>query len=277
MRQKILFLTNTRNDAPLEDQVLIQRLGLDFDLIISHPLDCLNLLNHVSGIVIRNIWPTHEYQVGWDRIKQHLRESGLPVYNPLVFKGDIEGKDYLIELYERGYPVIPSIDNVDNLGLIPDSEYYWVKPKHSCDGIGAEKLSRAQLLQLKPQNSIIQPFMEFRYEPSFFFIDDQFSHALWAKHRLHSDSVANYKASREDVAFATKFVRWCDLGHGTQRIDAIRTFDGNLLLTEIENLCPYLYLSESGIANERRFLEAFCSSLRSFFAEADRLSASCSK
>lgn len=194
-------------------------------------------------------------------IKSLLRSSGLPIYNPLIFKGDIEGKDYLTVLFGQGYPVIPSIDKIDDLHLIPNSEYYWIKPKFSCDGIGAEKLSKYDLLRRNPKGYIIQPFFEFDYEPSFFFIDNQFHHAIWTKHRLLSDDVALYDPLPDDLAFAEQFVQWTGLPCGTQRIDAIRTLDGKLLLTEIENFCPYLYLEETGNEEGLKFLNAFRKSL----------------
>ena len=266
MKPKLLFLTNIHNGAPDEDQMLTGFLRADFDLIVSHPLDCLNVLCSVDGVVIRNIWPTHEYKNSWDEIKLHLRNSILPIYNPLILKGDVEGKDYLIILYKLGYPVIPSVDQIKDLHLIPDSEFYWIKPKHSCDGIGAERLTKASLIQRNPLGYIIQPFFEFQYEPSFFFIDNRFQNAIWSKHRLLSDDVAPYNLKPDDLAFAEQFVHWADAPYGIQRIDAIRTLDGKLLLTEIENLSPYLYLSELGKDIGTKFMNAFRISLLGVFS-----------
>ena len=267
MKPRILFLTNKGNEAPEEDNMLIAYLADDFDLLVSHPLECLPFLNTVDGIVIRNIWPTHEYQEDWDDIKTYIRDSDLPVYNPLDFKGDIEGKDYLVVLYNKGYPVIPSIDRVKDLDRLPPCEYYWIKPKKSCDGVGAEKLNRNELLQKNPKGYIIQPYMEFECEPSFFFIDNQFHHSISEKHRLLCDNVDSYIPASGDLDFAIQFVNWGGLAYGTQRIDAIRTRDGKLLLTEIENLSPYLYLGEIGEKNRGTFLEAIRISMVKVFIE----------
>jgi hypothetical protein len=265
MRRVMLFLTNTENDAPQEDKFLVDFLSSDFALIVRHPIDCLPYLNSVSGVIIRNIWPTHEYD--WDLVKAAIRASRKPVYNPLAFKGDIEGKDYLVSLYRKGFPVIPSVDNVNNLEELPPSEFYWIKPKRSCDGIGAEKLSKKALLSKNLREYIIQPFMEFEYEPSFFFIDDEYSHALWQTHRLLDDHVALYRSTTADLLFGKRFVEWVNLKKGLQRIDAIRCRDGRLLLTEIENLCPYLYLCEMGDDDRSRFLEALRTSISKMFVD----------
>jgi hypothetical protein len=271
VKPRILFLTNEQNNAPEEDKLLVAFLKSHFDLVVSHPLDCLSHLHTVKGVIIRNIWPTHEYQEGWDAVKKCIRTSGLPVYNPLTFKGDVEGKDYLVVLYNKGYPVIPSIDRVDDLEKLPFAEYYWIKPKNSCDGIGAEKLTRDALLQKDPKGYIIQPFMEFEYEPSFYFVDNQFHHAIWEKHRLLYDDVYPYDSTPNDLKFAANFVQWTDLPYGTQRIDSIRTKDGGLLLTEIENLCPYLYLAEMNERKREDFLDAIKTSMLKVFTEQTTL------
>jgi hypothetical protein len=256
VKPRILFLTNSQNDEPAEDRLLVQILQPDFDMIVSHPLDCLNLLSRVDGVLIRNIWPTHEYLGGWETIKAALRQSEVPKYNPLGAKGDIEGKDYLTALFKLGYSVIPSVDKVEDLSALPDQGFYWIKPKYSCDGIGAEKIRREHLLSSNLKDYIIQPFFEFQYEPSFFFVDNQFHHAVWTPHRLSDADVKPYMPSGGDLSFAESFVDWADLPYGIQRIDAIRTADGRLLLTEVENLCPYLYLSDLDPDGQRSFLDA---------------------
>lgn len=266
MKPRILFLTNSRNEAPNEDRMLVQYLSSDFDLVVCHPRECSPLLDDVDGVIIRNIWPTHEYEDEWEAAKLHIRASGLPVYNSLGFRGDVEGKDYLMDLVAGGYPVIPSIDRVEDLQKLPQSQHYWIKPKNSCDGIGAEKMTREALLTRKPRGYIIQPFVEFDYEPSFFFVDNKYTHAMWERHRLLDDRVARYSPSSQDLDFAASFVRWAGQRYGVQRIDAIRLKDGRLLLTEVENLCPYLYLAEVDEATRMRFLQAMKASMLKVFA-----------
>ena len=269
MKPRILFLTNQQNDAPEEDALLIDYLAPDYDLTISHPVDCIPLLHNSKGIIIRNIWPTHEYQDDWDDVKTYIRDSEIPSYNPLVFKGDTEGKDYLVVLYEKGYPVIPSIDNVSDLEKLPASGSYWIKPKKSCDGIGAERLGRQELLDRRPRGFIIQPFIEFEYEPCFFFVDNRFQHCLAEKHRLLDDRTFRYDPSAEDLSFASQFVRWTGLPYGVQRIDAVRMKDGRLLLTEIENLCPYLYLDALDDDEKISFVELMRRSMLGVFRGGD--------
>ena len=249
--------------------MLIDYLTKDFDLVVSHPVDCLPHLNSTQGIIIRNIWSTHEYQEDWDDVKTYIRDSEIPSYNPLVFKGDTEGKDHLVVLYEKGYPVIPSIDNVNDLQKLPTSNSYWIKPKKSCDGIGAERLGRQELLDRRPRGYIIQPFIEFECEPCFFFVDNRFEHALAEKHRLSDDHAFRYDPSAGDLSFASQFVEWTELPYGVQRIDALRMKDGRLLLTEIENLCPYLYLDALDDRERSSFVGLIRQSMLMVFSSGD--------
>jgi len=69
----------------------------------------------------------------------------------------------------------------------------------------------------------------------------------------------------DDINFAMRFVQWGNLDYGTQRIDAVRTKDGQLLLTEIEDLSPYLYLAEIDEPTRKVFLEAIRASMLKVF------------
>ena len=265
MKPKILFLTNRQNDAPQEDEQLATFLSGEFDLAISHPVDCVPHLSSAEGVIIRNIWPTHAYREDWENVKNYIRDYDLPTYNPLGLKGDIEGKNYLVVLHEKGYPVIPSIDRVADLHKLPQVRDYWIKPKFSCDGIGARKVTRESLVVENPKGYIIQPFLEFEYEASFFFIDNEYHHAFREQHRLLDDRVQPYTATLQDLTFAKAFVEWAALPYGIQRIDAIRTIAGDLLLTEIEDLSPYLYIAEVEEKTRASFLKEIRASMKNIF------------
>ncbi len=240
--KKILYLTNRANGDPEEDEYIIKKLSSDFDIVSSHPLECEKYLSSIDGIIIRNIWPTYEYAAEWKRIKSILIEKNISTYNSLSGKGDNNGKDYLLDLFKKDFPVIPSIDSIDDLHHIPESELYWIKPKEGCDGIGSDKLTKSQLKERDLRDYIIQPYVEFISEPSFFFVDNVFSYAISTSNRLENKKVESYEPTKDDLDFAQKFIDWNGLSHGIQRVDAVRTKEGALLLTEVEDIAPYLYL-----------------------------------
>ena len=240
--KKILFLTNFKNSDPEEDRYLISILRNHFEIIPIHPLECEQYLSVADGIIIRNIWPTYEYAEEWERFAGIIRDLKIPTYNPLTGKGDNRGKGYLVDLYRKGFPVIPSVDKVEDVNKLPESEFYYIKPKDSCDGFGDQKLAGPELLEKDLKDFIIQPYEEFTSEPSFFFIDNVFSYAIVMPNRLDEKGIEQYEPTPADLDFAHKFVEWESLPYGIQRVDAVRTKKGELLLTEDEDIAEYLYL-----------------------------------
>ncbi|MDO8514707.1 MAG: hypothetical protein Q7S50_04135 [bacterium] len=263
--KKILFLTNSKNSRQNEDAYLIDILRSDFEIVVSHPLDCKKYLESVDGVIIRNIWPTHEYLAEWREVERLLRASGKPVYNPLTGKGDQKGKDHVVELFSEGYQVIPTVDSLNDLGKLPDCEYYFIKPKMSCDGTGSKKLTRAGLETADLTDYVIQPFVEFESEPSFFYLDNHFSYAITMPNRLSHKTIEIYRPTAAELQFAQSFVDWNALPYGLQRIDALRTKDGKLLLTEIEDESETLYLLDLKEPDRVRITHEIVRSMKAVF------------
>ena len=93
----------------------------------------------------------------------------------------MNGKQYLIELTENNYPVIPTIDDINNSEKLPKSDFYIIKPKDGADSIGLEKLSDEELLNkdLKGKKMLIEPAIDFEYEVSFYFINEKFEYSMY--------------------------------------------------------------------------------------------------
>jgi hypothetical protein len=161
MKKKILFLTNFYNGYPKEDICLIDVLKPYFEITAAHPLDCEKHLSKVEGVLIRNIWPKHEYAEEWKRIQAVLKESRLPIHNSLTGRGDQQKKGYLVHLFKEGYPVIPTIDSLEDTESLPKQDYYLIKLKDSCDGIGSRKVSNEELHTLDLTDNLLQPYVEF--------------------------------------------------------------------------------------------------------------------
>lgn len=86
--------------------------------------------------------------------------------------------------------------------------------------------------------------MKFKSEVQFYFIKDKFEYALEfvpSKVPHYPDAIL-YKPSENEMNLACEFSKLNGDYYGIQRINFIKLNDGSLLLTEIEDIAPYLDL-----------------------------------
>ncbi|MFJ5076658.1 hypothetical protein ACIP8Z_18915 [Streptomyces sp. NPDC088553] len=249
-----------------EDIHLTARLRETFDLAVCHPLDAAALMDDFDAVVVRNSGPVIGYQKEYDAFRERARAAGTRVYNPLHGRGDMAGKQYLLDLTAAGYPVIPTVDRPEDLHRLPAAAEYAVKPKAGADSIGLRFLPYEELAGLAYDGLLVQPRVDFRYEVSFYFVDDLFQYALHAPDPARRWVLEPYEPTEDDLAFARRFVDWNTLDHGIQRVDACRAPGGELLLVELEDLNPYLSLDRVPEETRDRFVTAFTDSLHRFLA-----------
>lgn len=274
MRAKILYVTDLTYPARGrrygdEDTFLTRQLRDHFDLAICHPLDATALMDSFDGVVVRNSGPVLHFQTEYDAFRAAAIERGTRVFNQLTGKADMVGKQYLVELSDAGFPVIPTTDS--DPSSLPEATGYLVKPKLGSDSIGLRKLTRDELTTLSLTGSgldglLAQPLIDFAYEVSFYFVDRDFQYALYTPNPEHRWELDPYEPTDEDLAFAQRFVDWNAIDHGIQRVDACRTRDGELLLVELEDLNPFLSLAHTDDASRIAFVERMSSSLVTLLA-----------
>ncbi len=229
-----------------------------FKVHISHINDIGSIANHVDAVLIRNTGPQAYHQESLHILRN---TSSTPLFNDLLGKGDIRGKHHLVELFHLGYPVIPTYRSIDSLRTRGSYSRYLVKPLHGADSRGVSILNEKELPQEIDQDVIIQPFLEFEYEVSFYFIGNQFHYALYAPDPHKRWGLQPYIASQKDIEFALQFIHWNTCTFGIQRVDACRTMKGDLLLMELEDYNPFLSLEVLPENVREQFIEALCFSL----------------
>ncbi|MFF0304272.1 hypothetical protein ACFYTV_26635 [Streptomyces sp. NPDC004562] len=247
-----------------EDIHLTSRLREDFDLALCHPRDAAALMDAFDAVVVRNSGPVLGYQDVYDDFRRRALAAGTRVYNPLTGKGDMAGKQYLLDLTAAGFPVIPTVDRAEDLHLLSGTGRYVVKPKLGADSIGLRIVSAPEAREAADGTVLVQPHVDFAYEVSFYFVDAAFQYALYAPHTDRRWQLEPYEPSAADLEFARRFVDWNALGHGIQRVDACRAPDGALLLVELEDLNPYLSLDAVDDTWRDAFVVALKESLRRF-------------
>ncbi|MFI8239629.1 hypothetical protein ACIF83_20545 [Streptomyces sp. NPDC085866] len=268
-RPRVLYVTDLAYPARGrrygdEDVFLTSRLREHFDLALCHPLDAAALMDAYDAVVVRNSGPVLGYQKEYDAFRARALDSGTLVYNPLSGKADMAGKQYLLDLSAAGFPVIPTVDRAEDLHKLPAAERYVVKPKIGADSLGLRILPADRLAGLTDGTVLVQPCVDFAYEVSFYFVDDDFQYALHAPDPGRRWELRPYAATAADLEFARHFIDWNGLGRGIQRVDACRAPDGELLLVELEDLNPYLFLDALPEEARDAFVTALTASLSRF-------------
>ncbi|WP_416956836.1 hypothetical protein [Streptomyces sp. Agncl-13] len=268
-RPRVLYVTDLAYPARGrrycdEDIDLTSRLREDFDLALCHPLDAATLMDGFDAVVVRNSGPVLRYQAQYDAFRERALRTGARVYNQLSGRADMAGKQYLLDLSTAGFPVIPTVDRVEDLGRLPRTDRYVVKPKFGADSIGLEIVPADRLPVLADGSVLVQPCVDFSYEVSFYFVDHDFQYALYAPDTEKRWQLEPYEPAPADLEFAQRFIDWNGIDHGIQRVDACRAPDGRLLLVELEDLNPYLSLGALDDTRRDAFVAALEASLHRF-------------
>ena len=258
----ILMISNIDDDEKLEDIWLARAFKEDGHSVVIVDKSYDERLENIFDVFIkRNTWSSNatvdtvseQYE-----FRKRIIKKDLPRIN---FDGKYDGgnKEYLVELFKKKYAVIPSINTLKDLELLNNPEKYMLKLKNSYDGIGQLIVDKKDL-ELKFNNSyIIQPFMKFKSEVQFYYIKDKFEYALEfepSKVPIYPNA-KKYDYTSKELELANSFASLNGEYYGIQRIDFLKLEDNTLLLTEIEDISPYLDLDRVDNKTRRKFIEDY--------------------
>ncbi|MEU3103685.1 hypothetical protein [Streptomyces griseoflavus] len=272
-RPRVLYVTDLAYPARGrrycdEDVFLTSRLREHLDLALCHPRDAAALMDAFDAVVVRNSGPVLGYLDAYHAFRERALAEGTPVYNPLTGRGDMAGKQYLLDLSAAGRPVIPTVGRPGDVDLLPAAERYVVKPRLGADSAGLRVVGADEVRGLADDEVLVQPHIDFAYEVSFYYVDHAFQYALRTPDPGRRWQLERYRPTAEDLDFARGFIEWNTLGHGIQRVDACRAPGGELLLVELEDLNPYLSLDALDDEGREAFVSAMVTSLRGFLRDA---------
>lgn len=243
----ILMISNIDADEKLEDIWLaraFQKDGHKVAIVDKNYDEKLESLYDV--FLLRNTWDTGatiETIKEKSNFRRRVIKKSLPRIN---FDGKYDGnsKEYLVHLYKNGYAVIPTVDNVEDLQMLDKYDKFLLKLKDSYDGIGQMVVDKQQLEKNFTCLYVIQTYMEFQSEVQFYYIKNKFEYALEfvpSKIPIYPDAI-KYIPNKSEFELANEFSKLNGNYYGIQRIDFIKLSNGKLLLTEIEDIAPYLDL-----------------------------------
>lgn len=264
----ILYLTDLYYKAKdrnyyEEDLYITAKLKEHFTLLLGHPQQALSIMHCADLVVFRNTGPVMWYKDYFNRFTEAVKEKGLATFNSFDGKADMKGKEYLLQLTREGFPVIPTVESIDDIERLGPTAQYMVKLKDGADSIGMRVFSKEELLQANPPDQLIQPFLHFAYEVSFYYLNNQFQYALYAPDKQKRWDLKEYNATAEDLQFAEKFIRWNNMARGLVRVDACRLQDSSLLLVELEDLNPFLSIDVLSEERREQFIGNFTVALKS--------------
>lgn len=243
----ILMISNIDADEKLEDMWLaraFQKDGHKVAIVDKNYDEQLESLYDV--FLLRNTWDT-DATIETIKVKSDFQRRVINKNLPRInFDGkhDGSGKEYLVHLYKDGYPVIPTIDNIEDIQLLGEYNKFMLKLRDSYDGIGQMVVDKQELGQKYTDSYIIQPFIKFKSEVQFYYIKDKFKYALEfvpSKIPVYPEAI-KYIPNESEIELANEFSKLNGNYYGIQRIDFIKLNNGKLLLTEIEDISPYLDL-----------------------------------
>ncbi|APG61383.1 hypothetical protein [Christiangramia salexigens] len=245
-----------------EDLFITDRLRAHFNILIGHPQQAIRFLEHSDLVVFRNTGPVIGYQEYFQKFLEAVKDHEVKTFNSFDGKADIKGKQYLIDLTKNGFPVIPTINSAEAIDQLGHCDKYVLKLKNGADSIGMKILNKKDLLKSDLENKLIQPFIDFKYEVSFYYLNDEFQYALYAPDKAKRWELTEYEASEQDLDFAEKFISWNGIQQGITRVDACRQPDGSLLLVELEDLNPFLSIDLLNAEKREEFINALIHSLK---------------
>ncbi len=248
-KYNILILSNLKGGALIDDTLVKNSFERD-----GHKVDLRevgydeSLDNEYDVIIRRNTWVSTEEET------QRLYEKNNNLINRLKCKNiktvnmiglDGMGKGYLCELFDKDEKVIPTINTINKLELIPKAEKYVVKNiKSFGNGLHQKFVKREELQDSYVEGDIIQPFMKFISEVQCYYVTDKLMYAF----EYTPSKFPNYpepklvELSDAEKAISDKFAQYSNLKHRFQRIDFLRLVDNSLILMEIEDHAAFMNL-----------------------------------
>ena len=90
---------------------------------------------------------------------------------------DNQGKHYLANLYNNGYKVVPTINDILDLDILGNYEKYLVKPVNGYASYGIIETDKSNINNYWNKNYVIQPKLYFDSEVQFYFVGNKYEFA----------------------------------------------------------------------------------------------------
>ena len=272
---KIAILTNFADDCCLEDFILTKSFAEDGNKVdlLNFPAK-ENILKSYDIIILKNAWDLNEktyrnYFKEEQKLYNFIKKTKLILINTLDGKLQFtkNGKNILVDLFKKGYNVVPSINNINDFHLLPKSDKYIKKPIIGYDGFDMQILNFEQASKAILKNEILQPKLNFKSEVQMYFVNDEFQYALeytpskWPNYPKPKE----YMASDEEIKEATNFIKLNKLSCGFGRVDFLKLDNDKLVMLEMADSNPNMSLPLLHKKTLNKFLKSFKNAVYTYF------------
>ena len=260
---KILIITNLENECSIEDIWIANSFIND-----GHTVKLVNkyydksLEDEYDIFIKRYSWieDIDDFSVGAEESDYETRilKKDLPRIN-FDGKFDNQGKHYLANLYNNGYAVVPTINNILELDKLGKYEKFLVKPVNGYASYGIIEINKSNISNYWNSNYVIQPKLDFDSEVQFYFVGNkyEFAQIFTPKKLLSHENAIFYTPTIEEIRLAELFAKLNgDSFNGVQRIDFLK-LNNRLLLSELEDDSPYMAIEALSDNKKQEFIDDF--------------------
>lgn len=260
---KILIITNLENECSIEDVWIANSFIEDGHIVkLVNKYYDKNLEDEFDIFIKRYSWieDINDFLVGAEESDYETRilNKNLPRIN-FDGKFDNKGKNYLVNLYQQGYSVVPTINRINDINKIGIHDKYLVKPVNGYASYGIIETDIKNIKEHWNKNYVIQPKIDFDSEVQFYFIGNKFEFAqiFIPKKLLSHNNAMFYTPSDEELKLAIQFALLNGENfNGVQRIDFLK-YNNQLLLSELEDDSPYMSIEALSDSQRKKFINDF--------------------
>lgn len=214
------------------------------------------------------------------RFLESLKNSNIEVLNPVNVLLWNLSKKYLIELRDKGFPIIPSVVlergfSEDSIPLLLETfkknkqwdfeECFVIKPLIGQSGMNVKFLEDDFSLQDYPNGALIQPFLSGvkQGEICLIYLQGKFSHSIlrlpkteeWRANSAYGANIIPVAAQKEWITLADSCIQSLPFQTLYARIDLLQHAN-RLFINEVECIEPALYFANAHSDSLESFLSA---------------------
>ncbi len=267
VKMKIAIITSFREVCTEEDFVIAKSFAED-----GHHVDLLDFpLNfpvekYYDLIIFKNAWYLSEDKVekffeDEFQLMQKIEKTNCKIVcsndGKLLF--NTIGKKYLADLFKQGFNVVPTINDMKDIDLLPKVEKYIKKPFVSYEGFGMEVVSKEDLKNLELKNEILQPKVDFISEVQLYFINNDYQYAMeYTPHKWPDYPTPHmFSPTQKYIDEAKRIMELNGASCSIGRVDFLRVNKDEMQILEFADTCPNMNLLMVDKDTLKKFLKNF--------------------